>query len=407
MNPFTALQDFFLEPEGRLRRTRILLIAFALFLTGVGIAFVHSTTSAQGAPFPSPDALSQMRNTGVALLVLLAVIAIDYRFIERSAFPIYIVLVAVLVGLLIAKTAMGLDLIRWIPLGGINIQPSELMKLSLILALARYLKFRSDTRRITGLIPPLLLTLVPFFLVMAQPNLGTALMFPPILLGMLFLGGARKGYLAAAILVGLLVFLAVYLASEYVPILKPYQKERITQFFSNSQYQLQQSILAVRWGGVVGMGYHQGDQNTLGFLPYKHTDFIFAIICEEWGFVGASLIVLVFFLLVILCLVVALHTREPFGRLLAVAVAMSFAAQGLENIGMNLGITPITGVPLPFISLGGSSLVTSFLALGLVLNVAFRNVRVVASQDLNPVRESRVMIVIDDHPAGAQRFPER
>ncbi len=416
MNPLGTLASFFLNWKGRLGKTRAFLLGSAVLLTGVGIAFVHSTTSEGSEAFPSEMAMNQLGKAGVGLLVLLLVIAIDYRLIERAAYLAYAGLLAVLGAILVTKKLTGDELMRWVQIGFLNIQPSELMKIALVLALARYLKFRSDMRSLAGLIVPFLLTLVPFVLVMAQPNLGTALMLPPILLVVLFLGGARRTHLGAALLAVALVFPAALLANRYLdvpaPFMKKYQVERLTAFIHRDEvqaagYQLRESLIAFEKGGATGRGYRKGTQNSLGFLPAKHTDFIFAIIGEEWGFAGAAGVVLAFFALVVLCLRVALHTREPFGRLVCAAIAMSFATQGLENFGMTLGLTPITGVPLPFVSFGGSSLVTSLLALGLVLNVAFRRVRVVASQDLNPTREARVLVVVDDHPAGAQRFPDR
>jgi rod shape determining protein RodA len=416
MNLLATLSAFFFDWRGRLGKTRALLLGCAICLTTVGIAFVHSTTAGENDAFPSELAANQLGKAGVGLLVLLLVIAIDYRLIERAAYLTYAGLLVVLMSILISKKISGDHLQRWVQIGFLSIQPSELMKIALVLALARYLKFRSDMRSLAGLIVPFLLTLVPFVLVMAQPNLGTALMLPPILLAVLFVGGARRTHLGAALLLVGLFFPAALLASRHLdaplPGLRDYQLRRLTAFIdrdqkANAGYQLRESLIAFEKGGATGRGYHKGTQNGLGFLPAKHTDFIFAIIGEEWGFAGAAGVVAIFFLLVVLCLRVALHTREPFGRLMCAAIAIGFAAQGLENFGMTLGLTPITGVPLPFVSFGGSSLVTSFLALALVLNVAFRRVRVVASQDLNPTQDAKVLVVVDDHPAGAQRFPDR
>jgi len=413
MNPLSTLLDFFLTSGDRLGKTRAALLGAALFLTAVGIAFVHSTTAAESEGFPSQEAQKQVAKAGVGLLLLLVVIVVDYRIIERAAYPIYAGLLLVLAALLWSKRASGEGLVRWVQLGFLNVQPSELMKLALVLTLARYLKFRSDLRSLWGLIVPFTLTVVPFFLVVAQPNLGTALMLPPILLGMLYVGGARWTHLGAALLLGALLFPAVLLAHRYLPdvssrIVKDYQVRRLTAFLQRDEhtlqtsgYQLRESLIAFRGGGATGRGYRQGVQNNLGFLPAKHTDFVFAVIGEEWGFLGSGAVVLCFFTLVALCLRVALRTREPFGRLVAAAIGVGFASQGLENFGMTLGLTPITGVPLPFVSFGGSSLVTSYLALALVLNIAYRRVRVVASQDLNPVIEKKIRVLVDEHPAGA------
>jgi rod shape determining protein RodA len=415
VNPLAALLDFFLDWRGRLGQTRALLLGLALLLTVLGIAFVHSTTSLPDDPFPSRMAMDQIRKAAVGLGLMLFVISIDYRLIERCAYVIYAVLIAVLGGLLVWKRLTGEDLIRWIQIGSLWIQPSEPMKIVLILALARYLKFRTDMRKLSGLVVPFGITLVPFILIVAQPNLGTAMMLLPILLAALFLSGARRTHLAVAVLAGILVFPAIILAIYYLPgvsniILEPYQQKRFIAYIERdpaNAYQLQQAQIAFQAGGLSGKGYHGGPQNNLGYLPKRHTDFIFAVVGEELGFLGAAGLAVAFYVLVVLCLRVAIHTREPFGRLVAVSVAVAFGFQGSENMCMNLGLTPITGVPLPFVSHGGSSLVASFIALGLVLNVAFRRVRVVASQDFVAAEEAEVMLVVDDHPDGAQRFPGR
>jgi rod shape determining protein RodA len=242
---------------------------------------------------------------------------------------------------------------------------------------------------------------------MAQPNLGTALMLPPILMAVLFVGGARR--ITSAPRSSWSAWCSHRLPSEPPPrqAALPYQMQRINALSTAMRRPPATSPGVpdrLREGGDRSRVL-QGTQNSPASLPAKHRLHL-AIIGEEWGS-RAPRVVAIFFVLVVLCLRVALQTREPFGRLMCAAIAISFASQGLENFGMTLGLTPITGVPLPFVSFGGSSLVTSFMALGLVLNVAFRRVRVVASQDLNPTEEVRVLVVVDDHPAGAQRFPDR
>jgi rod shape determining protein RodA len=245
-------------------------------------------------------------------------------------------------------------------------------------------------------------------------------MLPPVLLALLFVAGARRSHLAAALVAGLLMFPAMIAIDEFLPrdiserIVKPYQVERLKAYLRRDHhsrldegYQLRQSIIAFGSGGITGKGYQEGTQNRLKLLPARHTDFIFAIIGEEWGLAGTGGVLSLYVALVLLCFRVAIRTREPFARLVATGVAVLFAAQGFENLGMTLGLTPITGIPLPFVSFGGSSLVTSYLAVGLVLTIASRPVRVVASQDLNPRDEEEVIYVVDDHPAGAIPFPEK
>jgi rod shape determining protein RodA len=386
------------------------ILLCTLALTAIGIVFVESTTMDLKGPFTLKQTLFAVLGT----LVLVIVITVDYRQLERWSFVIYGGMLLLLFVLLIAGR-VGID--RWL-LPGKSMQPSELMKVVLVITLAQYLRFRKDQRSLVGLLRPIFLTLVPMFLVLGQPDLGTSLMLPPVLLAMLFVSGARRAHLIVALTLGALLIpgaLLVHKYHEYIPfsetIIKPYQVKRITSFLKRDDrlkdgYQLDQSVIAFGSGGVTGKGWANGTQNRLKFVPAKHTDFIFSIIGEEWGFVGTSWVVLLYLGLVLLCIQVAVQTREPFGRLVATGIATLLAAQGMQNIGMTLGLTPITGLPLPFVSYGGSSLLTSFLAVGLVLNIGMRRVIVMASQDLNPEDDRRIISVVDDRAAGATMWPD-
>jgi len=393
-----------------IRATRWYLLVVALTLTGVGVLFVHSTKGLDGESFPSAFARKQIVRAGVALLAMFAVARIDYRFFERRAFTFYGAIVLVLCGLLGLKILRGdSDPSRWMRFAYFDVQPSELMKLAVILCLARYLRFREDQRRLTGLLMPFLLTLVPMGLVLLQPDLGTSLMLPPVLLALLFVAGARRRYLLLTILLGVATLPAAYLLGDRLPLLREYQLRRVTAFFEQNDpavrhreaYHLDQSEVALGNGGLFGRGLGSGSQNALGHLPAKHTDFIFAVIGEEWGFVGATSVVVLFLVFILLVLRVSLATREPFGRLLSAGIAVAFAAQSFQNLGMTMGLTPITGLPLPFVSYGGSSLVSSFVALGLVLRIASQRVTVVATSDLDPRDAPQVLRVEDHRPAGS------
>ncbi len=392
------------------RMTRWWLLALALGLTTIGVIFVHSTMAIDGESFPCEYARKQIVRAFVAFVALCIVWRIDYKWIERRAYVFYGVIIALLSFLLALKYLRGDDgAARWFQLAFFNVQPSELMKLAVILALARYFRYREDYRRIGGWIRPCLLTIAPMVLVLLQPDLGTSLMLPPVLLGMLFIGGARRRHVVLTILLGLLVLPAAYYLGDHVPLLRGYQMRRVTAFFEQSDpavrrldaFHLDQSEVALGDGGLLGRGLGQGAQNTLGHLPEKHTDFIFSVIGEEWGFVGAVAIAAAFLVFVLLCLRVALLTREPFGRLVAVGVGVAFAAQAFQNMGMTMGLTPITGLPLPFVSYGGSSLVASFIATGFVLRIASQRVAVVATTDLDPQDPIGVVPVEDHRPAGA------
>jgi rod shape determining protein RodA len=244
-------------------------------------------------------------------------------------------------------------------------------------------------------------------LVIRQPDLGTSLMFPAILLGMLYIAGARPRYLAAAVLLGVLSVPTLYFLGDQLSLLHRYQLRRIEAFMDQGDQvagaapeQLQESLIAIGSGGLRGKGFGKGTQNTLGRLPERHTDFIFSIIAEEWGFVGAATVTVLLLFLVLLILRVAVLTREPFGRLAVTGVGVAFAAQSLENLGMTMGLTPITGIPLPFVSHGGSSLVVSYLALAVAFNVATRRVRVMAPKDLDPEADVPGPVLVPSRAAG-------
>lgn len=385
------------------RRARAWVLLAALALTTIGILMVHSTT-ADGEDFPSTSARGQILKALVGLVGLVLAARVNYRQIEKHAYSIYFALIAILGGMLVVKAVAG-GFNRFINLYVFQVQPSEVMKLGLIVALSRYLRFREDQRRVTGLVGPFLLTLLPMALVLLQPNLGLSLMFPPVLLGMLFVAGAKPRHLLAAVLIVVaLIPTAYFLGSD---LLHDYQRRRLESFVlrdsstaRNRGYQLEQSLIAVSSGGLTGLGYGQGTQNLLDHLPEKHTDFIFGILCEEMGFAGGVSVVGLYLLLAWGLLRIAVYTREPFGRLTISGIAVAFAAQAFENIGMTLGLTPITGIALPFVSLAGSNLVMSLTLVGVALGIASQPVRVVATRDLSPRDRQRFHRVHDDKAAG-------
>ena len=387
---------------------RVTIVVLTLWLTALGVLFIHSATAPGGA-FPSAAARNQILKAALALAGMVLLAGLDYRLLDRTAYVIYGGGVAVLAGMLAMKLVSGSGLNRFIEIHRfqLQIQPSELMKIALILGLARFLRYREDQRRLAGFVLPFAITLPPMALVLLQPDLGTSLMFPPVLLGMLYVAGARRLHLAVVMVFGLLLLPAAYLLGDYLPLIRDYQRERITAFVRRDEvtrrhegFQLRQSEIAIGSGGLLGKGYAQGTQNRGDFVPERHTDFIFSVIGEELGFAGAAGVGLAYLLLVAAIFRVALETREPFGRLAAVGIGVSFAAQSFENLAMTVGLTPITGLPLPFVSLGGSSLVTSYLAVGIVLGIGARRVRVVATQDLNPRDRLRLVLLEKEKPAG-------
>lgn len=328
--------------------------------------------------------------TGVGLLLL--VLVPSYRRIGQYAYWIYWSLVVLLGLLLLDKYGIDLPLIsgsrhdtvwRWIRVGPLSVQPSEFMKVGLILALAYYLRYRSSYRTWRGLIPPFLLTLLPMLLILKQPDLGTLLMLLPVLFVMLFVAGARLRHLATIVLLGCATMPAFYFFG-----MEDYQRERIQVLFKQNTddqrwhmkqgYQLRQSLIALGTGGLTGQGYGEGAFVRHNLLPEEHNDFIFAVIGNQWGLAGCLVVILAYVLIIICGLEVAMLTNDPFGRLLAVGVVVMIVVQALLNICMTLGLAPITGMTLPFVSAGGSSLWANFLALGLLVNVAQRRPMLIA-----------------------------
>jgi len=387
--------------------TRVLLLGVAVALTAIGHLFIYSTLGEAGVRSQAAKAL-------LGFLACFFFAKIDYRLLARWAWVIYGGMVLILIGLLVLKDGNAKE-DRWIDLGVTRIQPSELMKVAVVLALAEHMRYRNGFRRLRGLLIPYAIVLFPMALIALQPDLGTSLMLPPILLALLFVAGARAWPIVATVGIGVLSLPVAYLLRDWFRVFRVYQLERIIAFFEQSNpevlrrdaYQLYQSLIAYGSGGVTGQGLGRGVQNTLAWLPERQTDFIFSVVGEEWGFIGAAIVVALFVLLVALCLRVALETREPFGRLVATGIAVAFAAQAWQNVAMTMGLSPVTGLPLPFVSFGGSSLVTSWCALGIVLGIAARRVRVVASADLEPYEPPAKVKVSESAPGGSilSRWP--
>jgi rod shape determining protein RodA len=330
--------------------------------------------------------------TGIALLFV--VLVPGYRRIGQYTFWIYGLNILMLALLLLGKygSRYGLDLPivserrdvwRWLQVGPLSIQPSEFMKVALVLALAYYLRYRKSYRTWRGLVPPFLLTLLPMLLILKQPDLGTLLMLLPVLFVMLFVAGARLRHLVTIVLLGCATVPAFYFFG-----MEDYQRERIQVLFkqnsadeswhSDQGYQLRQGLIALGTGGLAGEGYGEGVFVRYNLLPEEHNDFIFAVIGNQWGLVGCIIVIIAYVVIIVCGLEVAMITNDPFGRLLTVGVVVMIVVQALLNICMNLGLAPITGMTLPFVSAGGSSLWANFLALGLLVSVAQRRPMLIA-----------------------------
>jgi len=343
------------------------LLAFSL--AGLGIVNLASAGSNEGT-----TALRQLVWLGGGVLVLLAVLVPDYRRLERYTPFIYaggvLLLIAVL---LVGPVIKGSQ--RWLLVGPLRLQPSELFKLIILFAFARLLARRQSTRPLTFLemaVPGLVIA-VPAVLILRQPDLGTA--------ALIALGGATFVCLAPIrlrtfVILGLGGLAAVVLAWTFY--LHDYQKERVFVFLHpeedplGSAYHVIQSQIAVGSGGVWGKGWQQGSQTQLDFLPEQQTDFVFSVLGEEWGFVGAALVLVLYVGLMVRGLMIARASKDLFGTYLAVGLVGMFFWAGTINVGMVLGLFPVVGVPLPLLSYGGSSLITCMVAIGLLMNISMR-----------------------------------
>lgn len=315
---------------------------------------------------------------GLALLVL--IIWFDYTEFVRLEKVLYIAMCVLLIAVhFVGHSALGAT--RWIQIGGLQIQPSEPAKFLFILTMASFLsRHEGRLKRWWELIPPAIFGGIPFILVATQPDLGSALVFIAILLSMLYMAGASGRKLLFVTVLGLsLVSGLIFVHQKYhvkVPI-QEYQIQRITCFLQNTDpsgicYQVTQSKIAIGSGGLFGKGLRNGTQSMLGYLPEQHTDMIFAVVGEESGFVGSVLLIGGFVILLLRMHRTSLMSKDPYGRLIVVGTASMLAFHAVENIGMTMGVMPIAGIPLPFISYGPSALVTNLMACALVFSVGVR-----------------------------------
>ncbi|WP_017584702.1 rod shape-determining protein RodA [Nocardiopsis ganjiahuensis] len=366
---------------GGARRLDWVLIGSVLVLGAIGSLLVWSATlpGDGGDPLESVDHLVRhLAHFGVALVACLVLAATDYRTVRAYAPIAYAVSVVALVLVLTPLGAVINGSRGWIVLGGFQFQPSELAKVGLILVLATLLGEPRDgeTKPMTrDVLFCLLVMAVPLALVMLQPDLGTSLVLCAIFLGMLTLSGAPVVWVAGMLASGAAAAFAVW----WFELLEPYQVDRIATLMDpaadpqGAGYNSAQALIAVGSGGFDGTGLFQGEQTHGRFVPEQHTDFIFTVAGEELGFVGSGAIIILFAVVIWRILRIAQGCDLPYPRLLCVGVASWFGFQAFINIGMGLGILPVTGLPLPFVSYGGTAIVANMLALGLVLGVNSRD----------------------------------
>ena len=359
------------------RHVDLLLVGGVAAITALSLLMVYSATRNQQAVTALGGSYYLKRQAlyvVIGVVVMVAVVLIDYRSLHDLAPALYVATVAVLLLVLspLGSTERGTQ--AWFSFGNFQLEPSEFAKGALIVCLSAYIAtHRSDldAARVATIVA---LVALPLTLIYLQPDLGTGMVFVGIVLAMLLVGGARPRHLAVLALIGAVGIGAVF----QLGVLKRYQVERLSAFLDpegdtqRSTYNLRQSQIAISHGGVSGRGIFKGSQTNLSFVPEQHTDFIFTAVAEELGFLGAATLLALFALVVWRTWRTAVLARDRFGSLLCVGVLAMLVVQIFENVGMTMGITPIAGIPLPFMSYGGSSTVAGFMALGLVLNVHMR-----------------------------------
>ncbi len=357
------------------------LIGLIFVITLIGVSTVYSATYTLKGP--SPLFYKQLVWVGIGVTIMIFSIIPDYHTVGRYAYILYAIsLVMLVLVIVMGRTGMGAQ--RWLAIGPFAFQPSEFAKLAVTLALARY--FAEDPQRggydLRDLAVPAVMVLVPLLLVLKQPDLGTAMMLLLTSSLIVMLAGVRLRAVLVVLLIGAMIASSVFLVPpvrhKIWSKLKPYQQNRIKAFVDpgadplGSGYHANQSKIAVGSGQIIGKGFRKGTQSQMAFLPERHTDFIFAVISEERGFIGSALLVLLYLILLLAGVDTAKNAKDRLGVLMAGGIVSMISIYVFINVGMAVGIVPVVGVPLPLVSYGGTSIITTFLAIGLLLNIQTR-----------------------------------
>lgn len=357
-----------------------------IILVGIGLVVINSATGASSSIIQNRFIIKQLIAIILGILLLIISLFFDYRVLRNYSNIIYISTLLLLALVLVLGTRISGSK-SWIRFGMVSFQPAELAKLGLIISLADFLaKRREKLEELKHFLFSVIYICPILVLTLAQNDLGTVLVLIAIFAGMFFTAGANLKYYFGVIGIGGLLVGGGLTAHFYfgMPIpLKKYQLMRLIIFWNPDLdplgygYNIIQSKIAIGSGGLLGKGLFSGTQTQLGFLPEKHTDFIFSVLGEELGFIGGIIVLICFFLLLWRSVKVAFEAKDNFGQLLVVGVISMFLFHIFQNIGMAIGIMPITGIPLPFISYGGSSLLTNILAVGLIINVNIRRKKLI------------------------------
>jgi len=389
------------------------VLVAVLVLSAMGIISIFAASRAQAAAASRFDGMKQCIFLGVAILCMALFQIVNYQKIGRVAWLFYLLSL-----MLVLYTVMGnvaeahghplpgvhstKGVCAWINInlpgfGPVSLEPAELMKISFVLLLARYLRFRNNYRTLPGLMPPFAMALVPMVLILKQPDLGMAMLFLPVLFAMLFVAGAKIKHLALIMGLGVLLAPVVWFSGvprvpvlrHFPQVIKKYQRERMEAFLDSSNpaerqrkaYQTYRAMIAFASGGLPGKGF--GNIPIGKSVPEAHNDMIFALIGEQFGFFGALIMLGAYLVLFAAGIEISAGTREPFGRLIAIGIVAVLACQTFINLMVCTGLMPVTGITLPFVSYGGSSMVASYMAAGLLLNVGQNRPLVMARESFD------------------------
>lgn len=347
------------------------LLAAVVISVFFGIFMINSAAMSMGS---FKYVLIQSIAFGLGLASAIIITFIDYSIFNNLKYlamgvGVFLLVLVLIMG--IGREDTGTQ--GWIDLGFVNIQPAEIAKMCFLVSFSAHIsKIKEDINSLPNILLLILHLAVPVMLILLQPDAGTAMVFVFMFIVMVFFAGISYKYILSAFGVGIAGVLIAWLF-----LLKPYQKERIFSFMNpesdplGSGYHIIQSKIAVGSGRLFGTGYAQGVQTQMGYLPEKQTDFIFSVICEELGFMGAAAVIILLFFIIYRIFYNAHRAKDTFGEMLCVGAGAMFFFHVVENIGMCINLLPITGIPLPFFSYGGSSMITCMIAIGIVLSVSF------------------------------------
>jgi rod shape determining protein RodA len=364
------------DPSAPWRYLDLVLLFCAGTIATLGVLTVYSATKGSGPIADTSAAQRQALFVVVGVIVMGITALIDYELLRHWARLIYVGMIVLLAGVLVVGTEVK-GIRAWFLLGPIQLQPSELAKVGLVIVLAWYLARQPAELPLASVATALGLSGVLMGLILLQPDLGTMLVFVVTTMGMLLVGGIRPKHMVVLLLIGAIGVTAILSSGT----LEDYQTDRLKVFVDPEgvdeqvRYNLAQAQIAISSGGMLGQGWGEGSQTQLDFVPEQQTDFIFTAVGEELGFVGAGLLLLLYGVMCMRILRTAHLARDRFGMLLATGALCVLAFHVFQNIGMSMGIMPITGIPLPLMSAGGSSTLAWFVLLGLVLNVRMRRYR--------------------------------